>query len=422
MSNIRPLEASPSCPWVPAIACCDKRTAIIAVVALIALACLTTGLLSHFQLILGVSAVVRWSLVGGGGAVLFTVIAIQLCRKQEGNAHIEADATWAFQEASTASEVQTEQLVITAFNVGMLPSFVKGLQKVGNYVCRLFSLPETILLDKSVKRIKIIAQQLANAPMKSDILSFQELFCPSATASLCKSLHDYHIVHTVGGGRPVNSGLVFASRYPIKKEEIRFHKFTNLAGEDALSSKGILRVVVTIKDKEVIFYNTHLQAKLGLKYQKIRQEQIESVAELIAADQKQNPTTPIYLCGDFNISDVDIHERTDDYTKLKHVFDKFHDFFLTDHGLDCKRIKNASKHQHVEPTGSFYDIRHESNGQERDQVRYDFILLYKNPGNEHLTSADTHSEFQRWAHGAEYACQPPFLSDHCPLTVHIPME
>ncbi len=382
----------------PCVFIYDNKILVITFLALASTACLLTGLLSQLKVISGVNTIASWSLVGVGGLAFFTATGLYF--KKDGV--VRQDPTWTGQEAKDASNDQSKKLVITTFNVGMLPSFVTRLQNVGHCVKGLFSPSKDKRLDPAVKRIKIIAQIL-----KSDIITFQEVFCPLATASLCKDLKGYHIIHSVGGGKLINSGLIFASRHPINKEGIRFHKFTNLGGEDDFASKGVLRVSVMIKGKEIIFYNTHLQAKFGPRYQKIRQEQITSVADLIDKDQKENPDTPIFLCGDFNMSDIDVHGRTNDCSKLRHIFRKFHDYFVHDYFFNTHRGNKA--------TGSFYDMHIGHEGEVCKWVLYDRILLHKTKRSNHLTSAVSHSEFQSWAYDGSR--DPAYLSDHLPLTV-----
>lgn len=408
-----------------------NHNVIITFIAFSAIALLTTGLLGHFKVIKLKVSIQRVLIYTGSSTLLIAIFFAVCCRFKmnlpitsssqtnkntllpktvlEANANkdltpssiqrlpIKLDTTWTLQEAQSPFTDTNQQLTLTSFNLGMLPKYVTQLQRI---------IGTKNLLDSPRKRIKKIIVKIK--PEINTVLSLQELFCNQATTELCKSFPQYNIVHSVGHTSmlcPVNSGLVFATRYPIIKNGIKFYRFTNLAGEDALSAKGILCVPIQIKNEKVLFFSLHLQAKLGPKYTKIRKEQLECALFLIQAEKKQNPNLHIFLMGDFNISDKDLNGTTNEYSNLHNVFECFTDFFT---------INNDHRN---ETPGSFIDL---STGEIYKGIHYDYILLLKNAVPENF---DSSFAFETWAvDDSSSTCTPPFLSDHRPCIVKLPID
>ncbi|KAH0619505.1 hypothetical protein JD844_000177 [Phrynosoma platyrhinos] len=114
-------------------------------------------------------------------------------------------------------------------------------------------------------------------PANLDFLCLQEVFDKRAAEKLKEQLHHYfeYILYDVGvyschghcTFKFVNSGLLFASRYPVM--DAAYHCYPNGKGTDSLSSKGALFLKVQVgstpQDQRIVGYIscTHLQALAG---------------------------------------------------------------------------------------------------------------------------------------------------------------
>lgn len=314
-----------------------------------------------------------------------------------------------------------DQLTLTTFNTGMLPGWINTAQHLGKSISDFFS-PKAEkneqLLASPEQRAPLIANKLVEKG--DDIYCGQEVFDKNSAKNMAKALSKTHsVICNVGVNSTVNSGLFFASRFPIDFQEVRFWRFTNLAAEDDLSDKGVLRTPLLVPThsgpKWMIVYNTHLQAKLGEKYTKIRQEQAQAILNIVAQDQKFNEC-PIFVLGDFNITNIESDgSMPNEKKQLASFFDSFYDFYSAEHNEQGDRIKDeswylqeASKTTLLEPKGSFYNMHDFGTGKELPAVRYDYCLLYSAAKKTNLTNVTAHSELRRW--------MEPNLSDHLPLT------
>jgi hypothetical protein len=325
--------------------------------------------------------------------------------------------------AKAESTLVNSKVTMTSFNVGMLPGWVNSAQRIGSAIARVFTTSDQYLASPSERAPKVAARLLARG---DPIVSIQELFCPSATTILTNDMQEnYHIVHRVEDKSAsfmergfINSGLFFATLYPIEEEGIKFHKFTNLGAEDAGADKGLLRVPVLHPAKKMIVYSTHLQAKSGEKYTQIRKDQLESIVRIIAEDQQKNPDVPIFLLGDLNVSYSDLKgQKCPEGSCLESsFFAHFHDLYLTDHNQRGERTNGSARYLEEdmattdlgEPTGSFYNML-TGDGQEEPHRRYDFCLLFK---TKDTPPSDVHTELCREEHSA---FSPRLLSDHLSL-------
>ncbi|XP_019390949.1 PREDICTED: sphingomyelin phosphodiesterase 3-like [Crocodylus porosus] len=114
-------------------------------------------------------------------------------------------------------------------------------------------------------------------PANLDFLCLQEVFDKRAAEKLKEQLHHYfeYILYDVGvyschgccSFKFVNSGLLFASRYPVM--DATYHCYPNGKGTDSLASKGALFLKVQVgstpQDQRIVGYIscTHLQALAG---------------------------------------------------------------------------------------------------------------------------------------------------------------
>ncbi|XP_007938592.1 sphingomyelin phosphodiesterase 3 [Orycteropus afer afer] len=189
-------------------------------------------------------------------------------------------------------------------------------------------------------------------PANLDFLCLQEVFDKRAAAKLKDQLHGYfeYILYDVGvygcrgccscrnccgccSFKILNSGLFFASRYPIM--DAAYHCYPNGRGEDALASKGALFLKVQVgstpQDQRIVGYIscTHLQAPL--EDSAIRCEQLDLLQDWLADFRKStsssstaNPEELVafdVICGDFNFdncsSDDKLEQQHSLFTRYK---------------------------------------------------------------------------------------------------------
>ncbi|XP_072169144.1 sphingomyelin phosphodiesterase 3-like [Diadema setosum] len=161
----------------------------------------------------------------------------------------------------------------------------------------------------------------SNFPAHLDFICFQEVFDHRAANQLVHILHNYfsHILYDVGvhswkvNRFLLNSGLVFASRYPIV--DVVFEYFEESQKEDRFVSKGVLMVKVHLGRSEeghpIVGYVaiTQLQAAQedDLRFAQmdailkwlnnfhIHSHRLEGLQEVVAFD---------VLCGNFNFDNM----------------------------------------------------------------------------------------------------------------------
>ncbi|XP_067407729.1 sphingomyelin phosphodiesterase 3 isoform X2 [Emydura macquarii macquarii] len=159
-------------------------------------------------------------------------------------------------------------------------------------------------------------------PANLDFLCLQEVFDKRAAEKLKQQLHHYfeYILYDVGvygchgccSFKFVNSGLLFASRYPVM--DAAYHCYPNGKGTDSLASKGALFLKVQVgstpQDQRIVGYIscTHLQALAGDTT--VRCEQLDLLQDWLADFRKStsssstaNPEELVafdMICGDLN--------------------------------------------------------------------------------------------------------------------------
>uniref|UniRef100_A0A8C6XPU6 Sphingomyelin phosphodiesterase 3 n=1 Tax=Naja naja TaxID=35670 RepID=A0A8C6XPU6_NAJNA len=168
-------------------------------------------------------------------------------------------------------------------------------------------------------------------PANLDFLCLQEVFDKRAAEKLKNQLHRYfeYILYDVGvyschgccTFKFVNSGLLFASRYPVM--DAAYHCYPNGKGTDALSSKGALFLKVQVgstpQDQRIVGYIscTHLQALA--EDTTIRCEQLDLLQDWLADFRKStsssstaNPEELVafdVVCGDLNFDNCSSDDK-----------------------------------------------------------------------------------------------------------------
>uniref|UniRef100_A0A8C8RCB6 Sphingomyelin phosphodiesterase 3 n=1 Tax=Pelusios castaneus TaxID=367368 RepID=A0A8C8RCB6_9SAUR len=175
-------------------------------------------------------------------------------------------------------------------------------------------------------------------PANLDFLCLQEVFDKRAAEKLKQQLHRYfeYILYDVGvyGCRGccsftfVNSGLLFASRYPVM--DAAYHCYPNGKGADSLASKGALFLKVQVgstpQDQRIVGYIscTHLQALAGDTT--VRCEQLDLLQDWLADFRKStsssstaNPEELVafdVICGDLNFDNCSSADKLEQQHSL----------------------------------------------------------------------------------------------------------
>lgn len=186
-------------------------------------------------------------------------------------------------------------------------------------------------------------------PANVDFLCLQEVFDKRAATALKDQLHGYfeYIVYDVGvygcqgccccrGGccfKCLNSGLFFASRYPIM--DVAYHCYPNGRGSDGLASKGALFLKVQVgstpQDQRIVGYITCTHLHALEDDSAIRCEQLDMLLEWLADFRKStsssstaNPEELVafdIVCGDLNFdncsSDDKLEQQHSLFTRYK---------------------------------------------------------------------------------------------------------
>ena len=293
---------------------------------------------------------------GGIGFGVLSVAAIAVaCARTSGTLKEITPIPFTLSERMGDADGTSPLGMVTA-NLGLLPSPIVALQKVGHSISGVCNPNQEDILGAPSGRIEQIVERLIG--LEKPIVCCQEVFDTTSRKQMVKRLTQagYTVLHKGGGGwAPLHSGLLFASRFPIERDGIRFWKFMNPKYDDALCAKGVLRVPLTVPGYEtpVILYVTHMQAQIGAE--KERTEQLSAITELIKNDAEAHPKSPLFLVGDLNITDTEYQGTNHgEYTRKEALFGNFTDFVARiQTGGTFYRMKDF--HESIPVQGCFYD-------------------------------------------------------------------
>ncbi len=326
-----------------------------------------------------------------------------------------------------------EGLHIMTYNTGLMPNYIRNIND----------------LRSSNTRAKEISKNILNhQDVQPDIICFQEVFDRKASGHLLENLKENYsnIVYNVAPSEiGLNSGLAIASKYPVL--DIKFRKFQNLAGEDALSNKGLLRVIVDLGNgKSATIYNTHLQAKTGEKYNKIRREELRQIQRWVSADSSTSISKSkyenqgVFFMGDLNLSIADEEgkiKQDQSYEQgISALGKKFHNSYYETHDIEtANRNKNSTSVftgidqpdslLRKEPTGTWYEGAGSNNRKFWGSSTWkDNPKVANNCIYDHQFIFDPNKQ-EKWASHAEIrhltsitkTTQNSGLSDHMPMSV-----
>lgn len=254
-----------------------------------------------------------------------------------------------------------------AARVNNLSNNTKRAKKIGD---RLISCQEKHIYVKtenlalfnetleSVDRLEKPPIFQSYVPSETDFILLQEVFDRKSAQNLVKKLKNRypHIIYDIGPsfGKDLgrnrafisleNSGLFFASKYPIQKTIFKTYK--NAIWGDRFAGKGCLINILKISENGpkndpiyAIITNTHMQAQEGDECSEIRKNQlIYARKEMDLAEKNflaENINLPKncikfkIMAGDFNF-DLDSHEiekQIFDENAFEHNFFDFIDVF-----------------------------------------------------------------------------------------------
>lgn len=197
--------------------------------------------------------------------------------------------------------------ILILFSLFLNTSFATEL-KVINW--NLYLLPKIAKGTSQDQRVDLIAEYLLNSEEDFDVITLQEVFTSYGFETLTEKLKAKYPYHTGKPARkwykPVNSGLLILSKYPIREQS--FYMYSSMAHADKFSSKGVLAITIEIEENSFAHIaTTHLQAQNGEKYEQIRKRQYKYIDEKVIRNFKLKDI-PLILTGDFNI---DMHNENE---------------------------------------------------------------------------------------------------------------
>jgi endonuclease/exonuclease/phosphatase family metal-dependent hydrolase len=174
----------------------------------------------------------------------------------------------------------TRPLTITTFNTAMMPAFISKRNGVKPWD----------------ERVATLAAQLTD-----DVVCLQEMFDIGAIHALVNAIKDRYpyIVSRVGySSCRLNSGLLMASKYPIRQPV--FYRHPDCSGDEKMASKGVLMAMIDVSDTQSILVSTtHLQAG-GPNSDKIRLHQMNTMLRRVH-NYHPRCNSAVFLTGDFNL-------------------------------------------------------------------------------------------------------------------------
>ncbi len=232
----------------------------------------------------------------------------------------------AFSKSMLGQSVPKDSLVITSWNLHLLPSPV-------------------FFRTKKKKRTQLIIRYF-NENRENDLLLFQEVFHSKRRKQLINHLSKVYPYHTpiVNSARgklfKTNSGLLIFSKTPFSIEGVV--KFNQCSGSDCMAYKGAQMINTKINNKTISIINTHLNSEPP---RSIALDQMQMIQDSLAKSAYYK-TPYVFIGGDFNINISD----SVNYRKMTKVF----------------KTKNK-RH---------YDITKISSGEKKVKNTLDYIFLY----------------------------------------------
>lgn len=123
-----------------------------------------------------------------------------------------------------------------------------------------------------------------------------------AAASVGMNYFAYAPARTFFHRRPVDSGLLILSRFPVEATE--FVMFSMGSGADAYAAKGVLYAHVRLAEDFCLhLFTTHLDAgEHTLRKRDVRALQLRELLTLVRGKIERDRASPVILAGDFNLT------------------------------------------------------------------------------------------------------------------------
>lgn len=181
-----------------------------------------------------------------------------------------------------------------------------------------------IIMNNPARRTEDIAERVNDY----DIVTVQEFFEKDYRARFSQFLQAYLPYHVgpVSDMRPLNSGVVIYSRWPIAKEESMTYK--QCAGLDCGASKGVSYALIYKYGVPYHIFSTHLQAgsepdgSFNRHDAEVRKKQLEAL-HLFIEKQDIPADEAVIVTGDLNIDASRCYEsnRCDKFNDILSILD-----------------------------------------------------------------------------------------------------
>ena len=154
----------------------------------------------------------------------------------------------------------------------------------------------------SSERLEEIAELLIKKD--AEVICLQEVFDPNLARELSLRLSSagYYVARELSSSAvSLNSGLLIASKYPIKNPQFKPHSVC--FGADKMAGKGVLTVDIALSDKIITIANTHLNgggSEENLASYHARMIQAYEMNQFL----EQKGSNAIIVAGDMNVSPV----------------------------------------------------------------------------------------------------------------------
>ena len=183
--------------------------------------------------------------------------------------------------------IEIQRLSIMTFNTALMPAFISKRNTLQSWR----------------KRVADLAHQICTRG--DDIVVLQEVFDAVAERTLIRALRPtYPYMVRKAGYRwcTLNSGLMIASKFPLRNPVFVRHPVTG--GADRMANKGVLIAEVVLDEKRsIIVSNTHLNG--GSAYPPgniLRAKQLQHMHECVSNYKAAGGTVVgVFACGDYNI-------------------------------------------------------------------------------------------------------------------------
>ena len=200
----------------------------------------------------------------------------------------------------------TRSLTVVSYNVWARPS-----STLLPHASRL------LLGDEAQKqRMQEIPLAFKRCKIKPDVICVQEMFCPGLLCPFSGTLSvlTKGLQRELGLGfrtsimnsllKPINSGLVIFSRYPIIKTKKCV--FRGVSNNEKIMAKGCIYICVRLPSGEnAHFVNCHMNSPLTAEAAVVQKSQCRQLEKFVE-NMRIPDTEPVFLCGDFNQDKCDL--------------------------------------------------------------------------------------------------------------------